>query len=137
MAQSIRTRVGEVFLDTNGFVVIRYNDIAEIDIQDLSEVEDAVLQLSNGQPMYLIIMLGKYSVTTKSARYHLKQQRKSGPLGEAVVARSLPQRVIGNFYARLKGDKFPVRMFGSRERATRWLLELKDRQSTSFQALTA
>ena len=128
MAHSIRTRVGEVFLDANRFVVVRYNEIAEIGMKDLVEIENAVFSLTDGRDAYVLAILGKYSVTTNEARHYLQKAKTPCTLAQAVVVHSVAQRVIGNFYARFKQKEFPVRMFGSRNDATNWLLELKKRE---------
>lgn len=137
MAHSIRTRVGEVFLDANRFVVIRYHEIAEIGLQDLLEIENAVFSLTGGRDAYVLVILGKHSVTTTEARQYLQTAKSPCTLAQAVVVHSVPQRVIGNFYARFKQSEFPVRMVGSRNHATDWLLELQKRHEMSPEALTA
>lgn len=137
MAHSVRTRVGEVFLDANGFVVINYNDIAEVAVQDLEEIEQAVQSLSGEQCVYVIAVPGKHTFITAEARQKMAQCMQKCVLAQALVTKSPLQRAVGNMQQRLRPQDVPLRMFATRERATQWLLQVQRQQQRLTQAVTA
>ena len=44
--------------------------------------------------------------------------------GEAIVVRTLPQRIIANFYYMVKRKSYPVKVFNAEEGAIKWLNKL-------------
>lgn len=60
---------------------------------------------------------------TKEARENATKIEHLSPVGKsAVVADSLPYRIIANFYLRVNRPKNPYKVFGTEKEAVIWLL---------------
>ena len=131
---SIRTRVGRVYLK-DGFLIVAYNDIAEIDVADMKETLHACRQLSDFDSAYVLVLSGKYTIHTREARQFAQQPENALPAkAEAIVVNTFIQKVIGNFYAMFTQAQFPVKLFNTQLSAETWLRQMREKPAEGLSA---
>ena len=71
-------------------------------------------------PLKVIIELDEYAQLDRSAREYLEKHTTKG-ICEATVTKSIAQRIIVNFYFKVKSHSHPSRAFKSKEDALKWV----------------
>lgn len=111
----------------DGITELKLNEACNIDLEDSKEMETILASEFNGDELLLLVVSGQTTTVTKASRdYSAKNPLKAKAM--AVIAKSLPQKVISNFIMvtyRKKLPKYPVKMFMNREKAVDWLLKQK------------
>lgn len=111
----------------NDIVRLEYFDHVEVDLKDAKNDYSLYLKVADGKSVSHLVIAGKYTQMTTEAMKYIKdsnQSRSAFIKAEAIVVRSLAQRVLGNFYYRLLKPKNNVRMFGTEEEAIDWIHSL-------------
>ena len=120
-----------ISLREDGIIENRFNYDTpyEIDAIHMKEIAAAIHDLSDGSPKPLMSIAGLYGSITPEAR-----KVNINPSGEytmalALVIRELPQRLLANFYFKVKSVEYPVKTFRSEEEASAWLIQhIRSRQ---------
>ncbi len=81
-------------------------------------------ELRNSERLYVIIEIDELATMDQSAREYL-QKNKFEALAAAVILRSLPQRIIYNFYIKIRQQDYPMKSFHNFEQAKKWIDNLK------------
>lgn len=81
---------------------------------------DAYNDLRDNRTLYVIIDNGRHASLDRSAREYL-QNNKFDALASAIVMKSLPQRIIFNFYLKFRNQSFPTKGFSNLTDAIEWL----------------
>lgn len=108
----------------NGILRLDYRDGYEVELADVKQVEEAFIQLSQGEPIYsMMLTQGKYFKFSSEAQSFLADQASivSRIKGSAVVIDGLPIRLITNFFIRVYKPKFPTKIFKTEADALKWL----------------
>ena len=93
----------------------------EIDCDQLLGISDAMEILSNNKPKAILSVAGQYGSITPEAR-KLDLHKDAGyTLALALVIKELAQRILANFYFKIKKVDYPVKTFKSEDEATTWL----------------
>lgn len=124
---SVRQRISTIDFWDNGITNIRIDDNVEITLKDSEEQYEILRSRYDGKTQYRILVEpGRYTTITKEAReFSTVPERNTMTLANAVIVRSLPQRIIINFLINfLQKQNMRMRMFDSREKAIEWLLSL-------------
>ena len=89
------------------------------------EENDAVVELTNGQPTLLVADIRNLSSVSSEAREYIAQPEIAG-LYKAVgmIVGNVFSRVIGSFVLGFVSNGYPVKMFTNREKAVSWLKSL-------------
>ena len=95
----------------------------EVDSIHLKESSEAMTLLSKGSPMPVLSVAGLYGSMTTDARNVDINNAESYTLALALVIHSLSQRLLSNFYFKIKKVSYPVKTFKTAEDAEQWLLQ--------------
>ena len=75
-----------------------------------------------GKPFPNLIKLNKYFLPTSEARqYVTSPERSSRAMAEEHIVKSLPQKLIGNFYIRFDTPLAPTKLFTDEKKVLNWL----------------
>ena len=92
----------------------------------LLKVEDTIFIFKNykthgtSRPLKVVIEMGKHSTMDKQSREFL-QEHEVKAICEAVIINGLAQRLLINFYHKLKRHAHPSKVFSSRNEALVWV----------------
>lgn len=103
---------------------LKYSDNAEIDIDAARADYELYDQFTEGKPFRKLIVSGNYTqLTSEAIKYIQSENQKRAHLiiAEAIVVKSLAQRLLGNFYYKLQRPNYNIKMFSSEEKALKWL----------------
>ena len=93
----------------------------EIESEHLLEIADAMTELSGERPRAILSVAGLYGSMTPAARKVDIHRANDYTLAIALVIQELSQRLLANFYFKIKSNTYPVKIFKSEEEATAWL----------------
>lgn len=95
----------------------------EITENQLIQITDAISKLSSGRKDAILSVAGLYGSMTPEARKISINTDNEYTLAIALVIQDLSQRLLANFYFRIKKVNYPVKIFKSEEEATNWLYQ--------------
>ena len=112
-----------VQLRSDGIVHVIFKENVTIDIETQVGSLKLYNEICNGKKSkFLFTAYGGVSIT-KEARDNATKIEYLSPVGKsAVVADSLPYRIIANFYLKVNRPKNPYKVFGTEKEAVQWLL---------------
>lgn len=121
------TGIAEVYVDDEGFVVVKILDKSDIEKKDVEKTGTLINKLTNGEKHYAIkdvrdINLGHVSM--KAFQYHASNPQNN-KYAEAIVLNSVGIRLLANFYIKTFRPKVPTKVFTNFEQAKSWLREMK------------
>ncbi|MCB9566644.1 MAG: hypothetical protein H6710_05425 [Myxococcales bacterium] len=117
--------VADVELSADGIVVIRFREGVRLDAHNLPPVVEAHVVAADGQRRPVLVDIRGLVSVDRAAR-----QLAGGPRVGAITSRlallvgNAATRVIGNFFLRVTGPGYPLRLFADEELARAWLLEV-------------
>lgn len=122
--QSYKFKWGQVFYFEEGILCVEYIDDYIVDAEDVMEFHAIFNKQAEKEKLKLLVLPGQNTSATREAREY-SQNTFLNSSGEAIVVRSLAQRIISNFYIsfRNKAD-YPIKMFNSKDEAVKWLRSL-------------
>lgn len=113
-------------LRSDGIVELRTTDDAYFTIVEARQYLDALREITGGVPRPILKVPGKHANIDNETRIIMASaEGLQYSLVEAVVIRSLAQRIIGNFYIKFDRPVKPVRLFTNKAEAEKWLLSHK------------
>ncbi len=114
-----------IHLNGDGITELKLNEACTIDLEASQEMETILSAEFNAEHLLLLIVSGSTTTVTKESRdYSVQNPLKAKAM--AVMAKSLPQKIIMNFIMvayKKKLPNYPVKMFINREKAMNWLLQ--------------
>ena len=109
-------------IDDNIFYV-RYKRDLLIEISDFEETRNAYHELRTNGPLKFLVEFTEFVSVTPDAR-RWAEIYQVDTTAEAIVFKSLAQRIIIRFYVAFRRQSHPVRIFTCKEKATAWLNSL-------------
>ncbi len=105
----------------NGILLVKFNEGAEVELQDIDEIHSEALRLSNGRP-YCTVTDSRVNMTSnKEAReYASKGLYKENHLANAILVNSTAVRLMANFYIQFYKPPIPTKLFNSEIEAREW-----------------
>lgn len=108
---------------------LRHDSIIQLDLQnhsytieDIGEINWAIGELGAKKRVPLLVMAAEYSIVDNEARKFMsKPEAAPYSLAEAYVIKSLPQRILANFFINVTGPPVPTRFFTGLAPAITWL----------------
>lgn len=95
---------------------------AVIGLADAQENSKAVLKISQGKTLGLLVDLREIRSISKEARDHFAMHnRQPGVSAIAMLIKSPLSRVVGNFFLGINMPSVPTNLFTSEEKAIAWL----------------
>lgn len=96
----------------------------EITAEKLLEISAAIQSMFKGERRSILSIAGLYGSMTPEARA-LNTFHKENTIAIGLVIQSASQRLLANFYFRIKKAPFPVKFFKTEAEAVDWLREQK------------
>ena len=101
-----------------------YKPGAIVDIKDTLFIFEQYKKATQNGPLRVLVEMGPHSVLDKPSREFL-QEHKVEAICEALPVTSLAQRLILNFYLRIKNHRNPSKVFKSRKSALELVYSFK------------
>ena len=93
----------------------------EIDAFHLNEISQAMSRLSNGRKTAILSIAGLHGSITPEGRKADVTKGDEYTLAIALVIQELSQRLLANFYFKIKKVNYPVKIFKNEDEASGWL----------------
>ena len=94
----------------------------EIDVPQAEEGYVASQKITEGKKyLSLVLVSQNTSITSKAQKSSMKKENYTHVVAQAIVIRSLTQRLIGNFMIKFIKYPCPVQLFTSKDKAVKWL----------------
>ena len=122
MTASSETRHIEI-LD-HDLVRLCYEDEVDVDLMAAKIDYKLYDEITKGKPFRKLVVSGQYTQLSSEAIKYIQaenQKRAHLIIAEAIVVRTLAQRLLGNFYYRLQKPNYNIRLFTSEKKALEWL----------------
>lgn len=114
-----------LFKRSDGIIQLNTSDDAWFTIKESQEFVEALKKITGGVPHLILKVPGAHALVDKDSRtYMATEEALRYSIAEAVIIRSLAQRVVGNFYLNFNKPVRPVKLFDAMEQAENWLLSL-------------
>lgn len=112
-------------LDNSIFRVEFFNG-ADIELSDAMLINENLIRLSQGKK-YCILLDAKnqFTTTPESREYVGSKERSIGRIAFAIVAKSMANKLVGNFFIQFNKPVTPTKLFSDEESAMKWLIEQK------------
>lgn len=123
--EKLSLNAGEVWKREDEIVVIKCADQKALHFDDVQEIFDAYLNLTNNTPHKVMILSGEHGTATREGREHA-QKTPLPCLAEAIVVQSFAQRILSNIYIAFKTCSHPIKLFNAEDDAISWLQNLGD-----------
>ncbi len=102
-------------------IIISMDDNASIDVDEIQEMIDTQNSADIDTTKFdRLVVSGKYATLTSAAR-KLLQEQEVPVKREAYVISNLAQKIILNFYLRIRRNSHPCKAFKTRQEAESWL----------------
>ena len=107
----------------NSFLVVRFIEgIGDIDLEEIKIQMEAGLKLTGGKKMPVLVDTREsfHSLSPEAKEFAAKNDMK---IAEAILVKSLHQRIIGTFFLKLASSisNHPIKIFSNEEEAIHWL----------------
>lgn len=104
-----------------GIIIVTIKDDLELTEQDIRDHREIQRRMVGEAPHCVLAIAGERTQATEEARIYAASNVPVGRVAEAIIVRSLPVRILGNFYLRFHKPNVPTRMFDDHEDAIVWL----------------
>ena len=122
VTQDLITKSATVRLIAHGIIENVLNDYSTLEREDVLEIKDANIKLSNGQAYAVLVDSGVYTTISKEARELLASKEfAQKTIAKALLVHSLGHRIVGRFYIRINKPYTTTKVFSDREEAINWL----------------
>ena len=111
-----------VTLRPDGIIHTHFYSGITIDVEHVVKINEVCGELTRGKKVPMLIDGDQLTIPSEEARTYVAD-KDSNPysLAEAFIVRSLPQKLIANFFLRFNKPGRPTRMFTDTEEALKWL----------------
>jgi hypothetical protein len=123
--KKVETSATEIAMCSDGIMRVMYKKNREIDSSVLKNLIENYNQLVEGKKHPYIYYTEDNSVTfSHDVREYFKQHEQSFPkICDALVVKSLAQKLIANFYLKFNKPAYPTKVFNTMEDAETWCLQ--------------
>ncbi len=122
LLEEIQLDFAKVSLLESGIICCEMFEFAVIGASEAKAMNDAIGVLSNYEPALILIKGGLTVQIEKGAReFSASDEGLAYTKADALVVRSLAQRLIATFYLRINKPKKPSRLFETEGEAISWL----------------
>lgn len=117
----------QVFLYEEGLILTQIKDNVELEVEDVYLLKPVHAEIAGDHPYAVLVDAGHSTSLGKEGReVSAKVEYAKHCAAKAYIAKSLPQKLIANFYLRFNQPSIETRLFMEREEAIDWLrLKLK------------
>lgn len=122
----INTRVATIDRDDNGIIVITMLDAADVDHEDILDVNLVIRHLSNNEPaLKLFDSRANWKISEGAQKEAMKQDALSETKARAIVVSGSLKANLLSFIQQFEKRGYPQQYFSNYEEAYKWLLSLK------------
>lgn len=122
--RSLEVEEALIELRSDGILRVVFKENLVMDVAVQEKLFANYLNISEGKKFGFLFEAMDNVTITKEARENSKKLEKSAPsIATAVIADSLPYRLIANFYMKFNKPKIPFKVFRNQEDAINWLRE--------------
>ncbi|MDX1349194.1 MAG: hypothetical protein R3279_03040 [Putridiphycobacter sp.] len=126
MVKKVEIYCAEVSILSSNVFLIAYRTDIEIELNHIKELEQTLIDLSNGGDIYTVVdSIGAYinisnegqNFLAKEASIVIEKKIKAS----AVLIRNLPNRLVAKFFMVFYKPLFPIKIFAEQSAALSWL----------------
>ena len=118
----IETDVSQLELDERGFIRISLLDTGkDFNITEANRQIAAAYELTNGKPYKALVDTTKSTISPSTEVKQLIAGVEH-KIREAIVVKTLGNRIIGNIYLKIINKRYPCKIFNNEDSAIEWLL---------------
>ncbi len=111
-------------------IIIKEN--AELDENDILEINDAKNNFVKGQSYSVIFAAPKTgNITRKARELSASEKVTKNAICKAIIAPSKVSKIIGNFFISYLKPGVPIKVFSDEKTALKWMNEIKGRTGIS------
>jgi hypothetical protein len=113
-------------LHDNTILEIELNDNYFYTLKEAKEINNAIDKLVRHGKMRVLLLAGLYSDCDNDTRKYIASEEICSKLiAMALVTKSMAQDILGNFIIAYDKPSIPAKVFRSKEKALKWILEIK------------
>lgn len=122
----IRTKLNEIWIDEEGILILKPQDGAELDLEEVQACFDAYKKLGLGPHNKLLQLIDAPDGSmTGEARAFAAKNGADFFIASAIISDSLAVRLVVNFFNSFYSQLVPFKMFATEEAARKWLRTFK------------
>lgn len=119
--EKIETSVADVFYD-DGIMHICFKKDSIVELEHIEEIIEVRRGLQQGERTLTLVDTGKLWRVEKDARQKAASSNMINQnIALAIIAKTLANRLIANFYMKVDKPNVPTKMFNNYEEAKAWL----------------
>ncbi len=120
--KKIRTKLNEIWLDEEGFLILKPQLDAELDLDEVKICFEVYRSLGIGPNNKVLELIDARDGTmTSEARTYAAENGKEYFIAAAIISDSLAVRMVVNFYNKFYKHEVPFKMFSNEQDARKWL----------------
>jgi hypothetical protein len=124
ITKQFKNSLFEIYLKKTNILSVAADQEMEYDTEEVSQIISNIKFISGGKKYLLLVKAGPLSTITFNALKLLaKPDAMSYAYAKAYVLKTLPQRLMANFFLRYFKPEIPVRFFKDQRDAELWLLK--------------
>ncbi len=109
-----------VYIDDEGIFIAKYKANVYLEKEDIEAVVKNYDDLSGGALWKVIVIFPSGTSVSSEGRTYA-ESRENPALAEALVIKSLAQRILFKFYKKFRSLNYPIREFSNEKAARKWL----------------
>jgi hypothetical protein len=121
LTEKKETDVAHIYFE-NDILYISFKKDVIVELDHINEIIDIRKEIQQGEKTLTIVNSGKLWRVEKEARKKAASDEMiQHNIALALIAKSLPLRIISNFYINVDKPNVPTKMFNSEKEAIAWL----------------
>ncbi len=124
----IKTKLNEIWIDDEGFLVLKPVEGAELDLEEVKACFAAYRELGVGPNNKVLELIdARDGAMTNEARTYAAKIGKDYFIAAAIISDSLAVRMVVNFFNSFYTQIVPFKMFATEDEARQWLRTFKSK----------
>lgn len=119
----VNTRVANIEKDANDIIIITMLDAADVDHEDILDVNLVIRHFSNNEPsLKLFDSRANWKISDSAQKEAMKQDALSKTIARAIVVSSSLKASLLSFMKQFEKRGYPQQYFSNYEEAYKWLM---------------
>jgi len=116
------TRTAIIYIEKD-IIFLTYKEKADVGVEEIEENIKVKTEMQKGKPMKTLVdVRGVWQYSDEARKIVGGEEFKKITIAMAVVTgKSLPIKMIANFFMRINKPLTPTKLFGTKEKALLWL----------------
>ncbi len=120
--KKIKTKLNEIWIDDEGFLILKPQKGAELDLDEVKACFEAYKDLGIGTHNKVMELIdARDGSMTMEARTYAAEVGRDYFVAAAIISDSLAVRLVVNFFNKLYTNGVPFKMFSTEEEGRKWL----------------